>query len=242
MNTLTLSIRNLSGSQVFSSLVLFSISVLGSPSAMAIEEPRYTVVHKAGAFEVRQYAPMLIAETLVDGDMDEASNKGFRRIADYIFGNNQTTASGGASSSSKIAMTAPVTVEPQSEKIAMTAPVTLSAAGQENTMTTSNKWRVHFVMPSQYTLSSIPKPKNSEVTLKEVPGKYFAVHSYTGLNNFSKVQAKTDELSAWVQEKKLKSMGNPQLLRYDPPWTLPMFRRNEIMLEVSGWLQPSGTD
>jgi hypothetical protein len=139
-------------------------------------------------------------------------------------------------------MTAPVTVEPQSEKIAMTAPVTLSAAGQENTMTASNKWRVHFVMPSQYTLSSIPKPKNSEVTLKEVPGKYFAVHSYTGLNNFSKVQAKTDELSAWVQEKKLKSMGNPQLLRYDPPWTLPMFRRNEIMLEVSGWLQPSGTD
>ena len=199
---------------------------------MAIEEPRYTVVHKAGAFEVRQYAPMMIAETLVEGDMDEASNRGFRRIADYIFGNNQTFVPGGSGSSSKIAMTAPVTLEPQPEKIAMTAPVTMSPAGQDNAMTASNKWRVHFVMPSQYTMSSIPKPKNSEVTLKEIPGKYFAVHSYTGLNNFSKVQTKTDELSAWVQEKKLKTLGNPQLSRYDPPWTLPMFRRNEIMLEV----------
>jgi hypothetical protein len=235
--------RNLFGSQHIASLLLFLFSFFGSPSAMAIEEPRYTVLHKAGAFEVRQYAPMLIAETLVDGDMDEASNKGFRRIADYIFGNNQSSALGGPGASSKIAMTAPVTVEPQSEKIAMTAPVSVSAAGQDiSMMTTSNKWRVHFVMPSQYNLTSIPKPKNSEVSLKEVPGKIFAVHSYTGLNNFSKVQTKTDELSAWVQEKKLKSLGNPQLLRYDPPWTLPMFRRNEIMLEISNWPQPSGNE
>ncbi len=196
---------------------------------MAIEEPAFKVISKTGSFEVRQYAPMLVAETTVEGDMDEASNKGFRKIADYIFGNNQSAQSGNAA---KIAMTAPVTLEPQSEKIAMTAPVTLSATGQEAGMAASNKWRVHFVMPSQYTLSNIPQPKNPDVKLREIPGKLFAVNSYSGFNTQARVQSKTDELSAWVLTQKMKALSSPQLSRYDPPWTLPMFRRNEIMIEV----------
>jgi hypothetical protein len=197
--------------------------------AMATEEPAFKVISKSGSFEIRQYSVMLVAETMVEGDMDEASNRGFRRIADYIFGNNQAAQGG---TSAKIAMTAPVTVEPQSEKIAMTAPVTVSAAGTESVMTASNKWRVHFVMPSQYTLANIPQPKNSEVKLREIPGKVFAVNSYTGFNTEARVQSKTDELSAWVSSQKLKPLSSPQLSRYDPPWTLPMFRRNEIMIEI----------
>jgi hypothetical protein len=210
-------------------LALFFI--FWSQSAMAIEEPRFTSIFKAGSFEVRQYAPMLVAETVVDGDMDEASNRGFRRIADYIFGNNQSAQTGSAA---KIAMTAPVTLEPQSEKIAMTAPVTMSAANNatDSAMTGSNKWRVHFVMPSKYTMANIPQPKNADVKLREIPGKYFAVYNYTGFNTKSQVQAKTDELVAWVREKNLKALSSPQLSRYDPPWTLPMFRRNEIMIEI----------
>ena len=203
--------------------------LLCQQAAMAIEEPVFKVISKSGSFEIRQYAPMLVAETMVEGDMDEASNRGFRRIADYIFGNNQAAQGG---TSAKIAMTAPVTLEPQSEKIAMTAPVTVSAAGPESVMTASNKWRVHFVMPSQYTLANIPQPKNSEVKLREIPGKVFAVNSYTGFNTESRVQSKTDELSAWVSSQKLKPLSSPQLSRYDPPWTLPMFRRNEIMIEI----------
>jgi len=209
-------------------LFLFSL-LLWNTTAMAIEEPAFKVISKAGSFEVRQYAPMLVAETVVEGDMDEASNRGFRRIADYIFGNNQSVQSGSAA---KIAMTAPVTLEPQSEKIAMTAPVTMSAATSDSVMTASNKWRVHFVMPSQYTLANIPQPKNSEVKLREIPGKFFAVNSYTGFNNQARVQTKTDELNAWVLAQKMKTLSSPQLSRYDPPWTLPMFRRNEIMIEV----------
>jgi len=209
--------------------LLFLGLLLWNHSAMAIEEPAFKVVSKSGSFEVRQYAPMMVAETLVEGDMDEASNRGFRRIADYIFGNNQSAQGGNAA---KIAMTAPVTVEPQSEKIAMTAPVTISAAGAESVMTTSNKWRVHFVMPSQYTLANIPQPKNSDVKLREIPGKFFAVSSFTGFNTQSRVQAKTDELLAWVLSQKMKTLSSPQLSRYDPPWTLPMFRRNEIMVEI----------
>jgi len=88
-------------------------------------------------------------------------------------------------------------------------------------------------MPSQYTLANIPKPKNEAVTLKEVPSKHFVVHSYTGFNTLSRVQSKTDEAMEWASSKSLKVIGTPQLSRYDPPWTLPMFRRNEIMLEIA---------
>ncbi|MEN9996763.1 MAG: hypothetical protein RL462_1539 [Pseudomonadota bacterium] len=207
--------------------IFLLITLMLGQSAMAIEEPAFKIVLKSDTFEVRQYAPILIAETLVEGDMDEASNKGFRRIADYIFGNNRAAQSG---SSAKIAMTAPVTVEPQSEKIAMTAPVTLSAATNE--MRDTKLWRVHFVMPSQYTMSTIPQPNNPEVKLKEVPGKLMAVHRYTGFNTLAKVQSKTDELLTWLQQNNFKAIGTTQLSRYDPPWTLPMFRRNEIMVEV----------
>jgi hypothetical protein len=179
---------------------------------------------------------MLIAETTVEGDMDEASNKGFRLIADFIFGNNQAMQ---AAVSEKIAMTAPVTVEPVSAKIAMTAPVTVEPQGTDANIQTAQYWRIHFVMPSRYTLASIPKPKNSAVKLREIPSKYFVVFQYSGFNTLARVQAKTQEAMQWVQQQGLQPMGTPQLARYNPPWTLPMFRRNEIMIEVS---KPSKRD
>jgi hypothetical protein len=186
-------------------------------AAMAIEEPKYEVVFSEGDFEIRQYQPMLIAQTEVEGDIDQASNKGFRLIADFIFGNNQAVNS---EKTSKIAMTAPVTVEPQSVQA---------------DILTAQKWRIHFVMPSQYSLATIPKPNNSVVELKEIPSKFFVVHKYSGLNTLSRVQAKTLEAINWVQQRSLKVVGAPRLSRYDPPWTLPMFRRNEIMIEITNY-------
>lgn len=200
---------------------------------MAIEEPKYDVVLTEGQYELRQYAPMLIAETVVEGDMDEASNKGFRLIADFIFGNNQVA----GAASEKIAMTAPVTVEPQSAKISMTAPVTVepqhAGTHADVNMQTAQQWRINFVMPSRYTLATIPKPNNRAVTLKEVPSKSFVVLKYSGFNTVARVQSKTQEAMEWAAQKHLKVIGTPQLSRYDPPWTLPMFRRNEIMIEVA---------
>ena len=206
-------------------LLALLVGFLGMESAMAIEEPRYEVSISQAPFELRHYAPTLIAQTIVEGDMDAASNKGFRLIADFIFGNNLAANSEQAA---KIAVTAPVTVEPQSSKIAMTAPVTI-----EPQLGSAQQWRVHFVMPSQYTLANIPKPKNSAVTLDELPSKYFVVHRYSGFNTEARVQEKTDEALAWAKQQSLKVVGTPQLSRYDPPWTLPMFRRNEIMVEVA---------
>lgn len=143
-------------------------------------------------------------------------------------------------------MTAPVALEPVSppppstQTIAMTAPVALqplppasAQAGQAlPALQGAQSWRVHFVMPAQYTLATLPRPKNPAVTLREVPAKTWAVLSYSGFNTEAIVQQRTDELVAWLAAQQIKTRGSPQLARYNPPWTLPMFRRNEIMLEI----------
>ena len=186
--------------------------------AMATEEPAYTVTEQSGDFELRRYDPMIVAETLVSGSMDEASGSGFRLIADYIFGNN-TVPNGG---NGKISMTAPVTMAAQSEEISMTAPVSMKRL--------SGKWRLHFVMPREYTLDTLPRPNNPAVTLREVPATDYAVIRFSGLAGEGKVASKTAALEAWMAERGLEALGSPELARYNPPWTLPFLRRNEVMI------------
>jgi hypothetical protein len=199
---------------------------------MAIEEPKYELISEEGPFQIRRYPTVLIAETFVDGSMKEASNKGFRLIADFIFGNN-TRPNTAPQGSEKIAMTAPVTVEPIAQKIKMTAPVTIEPIQvAPEKMTSANRWRIQFVMPSSYSLASLPKPKNSSVLIREVPGATYAVLTYSGFNFSSSVQARTNELMSWVHRNKMTALNSPQLARYNPPWTLPTWRRNEIMVEV----------
>ena len=188
--------------------------------AMATEEPEYTILNQVDDFELRRYDPQIVAQTWVTGDQKQAGNKGFKILADYIFGNN-TAPSGG---SSKISMTAPVKMQPQngtSAKIAMTAPVAM----QES----DGKWRVRFVMPSQYTMQTLPKPNNSEVSIIEVPAKTYGVIKFSGLVGEEKVATKTAQLKEWMQN--LNIVGTPEMARYNPPWTLPFMRRNEIMIE-----------
>ena len=203
-------------------MTIWILFILPFPlTVMAIEEPKFNLLEKSDAFELREYKPVIVAEVLVEGDLDEVSNKGFRLIADYIFGNNR--AQSGASE--KIAMTAPVTVEPKTEKIAMTAPVTVQQG--------SGKWRVYFVMPSQYTLETLPTPNNPKVMLREVPSRKVAVVRFSGLAGESKTASKTKELLAWLATRQLKPISTPELARYNPPWTLPFLRRNEVMVEYN---------
>lgn len=187
---------------------------------MATEEPNFTILNQTEDFELRRYEPQIVAQTWVTGDQKEAGNKGFKILADYIFGNN-TAPSG---DSSKISMTSPVKMQPQtgeSKKIAMTAPVAM----QEQ----DGKWRVRFVMPSQYTMQTLPKPNNSEVSIIEVPAKTYGVIKFSGLTGEEKVAEKTTQLENWMQN--LEIVGTPEMARYNPPWTLPFMRRNEIMIE-----------
>ena len=190
-------------------------------NVMATEEPKYELIEKSGEFELRQYQPMLIAEVLVDGDMDQASGKGFRLIADYIFGNNITE----TGSSKKIKMTAPVTIEPRSEEISMTIPVSLKNI--------SGRWQVSFVMPSKYTLDTIPLPNNKQIMLRKVPARKVAVLEFSGFANEKNTANRTQELLKWMDKNNLISTGSIELSRYDPPWTLPFLRRNEIIVEYA---------
>ena len=185
-------------------LSIFTLFIF-SGIAVATEEPKFSLLEKDQSFELRLYEPKIIAEVEVDGDMSAASRKGFRQIADFIFGNN--TAQSGKSE--KISMTAPVGVQ-QSEK----------------------NWRVSFVMPSQYTLETLPKPNNPQISIKQLPAKKFALIRFSGLVDEEKMQAKSAELNQWITMKKLNPVGIPELARYNPPWTLPFLRRNELMVEV----------
>jgi len=186
---------------------------------MAVEEPKYSVTQQAEPFELRTYEPKIVAEVVVAGSMDEASGTGFRLLANYIFGNN-TVAGGG---NQKIEMTAPVGMEPQSEKISMTAPVSM----QES----AGRWRVWFVMPSSYTLDTLPRPNNAAVTIRQIPESHYAVIRFSGLAGEQKVAQKTSELLDWLKKKGLRPTSKPELARYNPPWKLPFLRRNEVMVE-----------
>lgn len=207
-------------------LIVFLTSILIASTALATEEPKYTLLEKSEPFELRSYAPLIVAEVKVEGDLDAASNQGFRLIAAYIFGKNQVA--------EKISMTAPVGIESaepnQSAKIAMTAPVSIE--GNKANEGASGQWTVSFVMPSEYTLASLPKPLNPQVKIREVPAEKRAVITFSGFYNEEKVQEKTQALREWMKVKNLRPASEPQFARYNPPWTLPFMRRNEVMIRV----------
>jgi hypothetical protein len=188
-----------------------------SASAQEIEQPNYAVVEQDGAIEVRQYDPMIVAEATVSGQRGTAMNRGFRLIADYIFGNNI--------SSEKVAMTSPVTQQPVSEKIAMTSPVTQQQAGDE--------WRVRFIMPSEYTMETLPVPNNPRVTLLEVPGKRVASIRFSGRGGMRDLDKNTSKLRAHMALNNLEAISDPSFAFYDGPWVRPAMRRNEVMIEIA---------
>ena len=200
-------------------LILGLFFLLFTGSSMAIEEPKYRIIENTGAFELRVYDPKIIAEVEVQGTLKEASSAGFKLIAGYIFGDN-TSSTGG---NEKVSMTAPVTMQPKSEKISMTAPVSMEQKGE--------KWSMHFVMPSQYTLKTLPKPNNPAVTIRQVEGSKYAVIRFSGLAGKSKTEKKTVELKKWLKSRNITSIDEPELARYNPPWTLPFLRRNEVMIK-----------
>ena len=190
-------------------------AALWGPIVSNVEQPKYQVVESSGNIEIRDYAPQIVAEAEVTGDRRDAIGKGFRIIADYIFGNN--------TSAQKVPMTAPVTQQ-GSEKIAMTAPVTQQGDG--------NTWRVRFVMPSSYTIETLPKPNNPAVKLKEIGAKRCAAIRFSGMAGEDSLKRRTEELNAFISATNLTSLSAPTYAFYNPPWTLPFLRRNEVMVEI----------
>ena len=202
-------------------IAVVAVALLGAalwgPIVSNVEQPKYNVVESSGSIEIRDYTPMIVAEAQVSGDRHEAIGKGFRIIADYIFGNN--------TAAQKVPMTAPVTQQ-GSEKIAMTAPVPPPGDG--------NSWTVRFVMPDSYTMETLPKPNNPAVSLKEIGAKRFAVIRFSGMGGKDSLRRHTKKLNDFISAENLTPLSAPTYAFYNPPWTLPFLRRNEVMVEVSG--------
>lgn len=204
-------------------LAAFIILLQSGCSLMGIRsapEPNYSVLQKEDRFEVREYETLVIAETLVDASFDEAGNIAFRRLFGYISGDN--------AAASEIAMTAPVLALDESrssgEKISMTAPV----SGQE----TALGWRFAFILPSGYTLASAPLPSNPEVILDQVPARKAAVVRYSGSWSETAYAENLRLLQQWMQQNQLEAGSLPRVAGYDPPWTLPFLRRNEVIIDI----------
>ncbi len=181
-----------------------------------VKEPSYSVQMKDGDFEVRTYEPRVVAETVVQGGWDASGNEGFRRLAGYIFGKNAKRA--------KIAMTAPVAQRPESRKIAMTAPVGQRREGAS--------WVVSFTMPEGETLESLPQPTDARVVLRELPASRFAVVRFSGRWSDQRMVDRAQALRAWAKSRGLTVVGEPEVNRYNPPWTLWFLRRNEVWLSL----------
>ncbi|MDE8345372.1 MAG: heme-binding protein [Acidocella sp.] len=194
-------------------LILSGCSVVGIRSGT--EEPGYQTITRIGPVEIRQYKPLLAASVTVPGHEIAARSAGFRRLARFIFGANTTNTS--------INMTAPVAQS--SATIAMTAPVAQAQA--------PGGWVISFYMPSTYTAETLPKPLDPGIYIHEIPGRTQAVIRFSGIPTANAVATARATLmrtltgSAWVVN------GQPTDWFYDPPWTLPFLRRNEVAVPVT---------
>jgi hypothetical protein len=185
------------------------------------EQPPYEVVGRVGDAEIRRYAPQIAAEAVVEGPVETARNEGFRRVAGYIFGDNTAKAS--------VAMTAPVVQgrEPSggSQSIAMTSPVVQQPAG-------AGSWSIQFIMPAKYTMATLPQPNDPRVRLVEIPARTFAVVRFSGLGREDAVARHEKALDAALAGSSWRAVGEPVTWYYDPPWTVPFLRRNEVARPV----------
>ncbi len=203
--------------------ILIFISLLGiilltgfsvGPIMSNVEVPEFSLLSTHNNIEIREYNSMLIAEVEIVGEREEAIGQGFKILADFIFGNNIDN--------NKIKMTAPVIQQP-SKKIKMTAPVIQQPSDKG--------WKVSFVMPSSYSIDTLPKPINNKIAIKQIPENKMVVITFNGKNEEKNISKHEAKLMDFITKNNLKCVKNTIYAFYHPPWTLPIFRKNEIMFE-----------
>lgn len=203
-------------------IVLLVAVPLSASSQMAramVEKPKFERLERRDGYEVRRYPACIVAQVTVSGGEGDAMSKGFGALADYIFGNNV--------SQSKVAMTSPVIQAAVSEKVAMTSPVLQETGGND-----AAGQVVQFVMPSKYTMETLPKPNNPAVTLAPRGERTYAVVKFSWRGRDDEMHKKEAELREAMERDGLSVTGSAVYARYNPPWTLPIFRRNEVLLPI----------
>lgn len=196
------------------------VAALGAVAVVAqyrdTEQPAYAVIESEGAFELREYEPMIVAEVTHTGDRRRALTAGFRRLAAYIFAQDRP--------GDKIAMTSPV-MQDAPEKIEMTSPVTV---GQGDGI---GSWRTRFVMPARYTMHTLPEPP-ADITLTQIPSRRMASVQFDGRGTSQDLAKMEGFLRRWMEEEGLVASGPAEFAFYDAPMVPPIMRRNEVMIPV----------
>lgn len=180
------------------------------------EEPQWSIVKKQGDMEVRSYPRLVAASVTVDGTDSDAANKAFSILAGYIFGKN--------AGKQKIAMTVPVTEQMRSEKIAMTVPVT--------TLLSDKKMTMKFFMPSDYDLDNLPEALDKRIEFVVENPRAYATVRFSGRATEESIKSRTATLLEFINSSGLIVAGEPLRAFYNPPWTLPFLRRNEVWIPV----------
>lgn len=184
----------------------------------AIEEPPFRVIEKVGDIEIRSYGIRLVAETYADGTEEEAREAGFRTLASFIFGKNEKQ-------NAPSALGLGTSLTKPSESIAMTSPV-------EQALIAPERWKIRFYMPAKYSASSLPAPLNPDVRVHEAPGETMAVLRFSDGRDAAAVLKRTTTLLKNLATTRWIQSGPPVSSFYDPPWTLPFLRRNEVAVPV----------
>ena len=199
---------------VVSSLWLSACGLFGVSN---VKEAKFDSVLVDNDFSVRQYAPAMLAQvSLVANRYEDVSNTGFRSLFRYIDGNNRQQ--------KKIAMTTPV-VSQSAEKIAMTSPVVVTSTGQQ-------RYTMSFFLPRQYTAANAPLPLDSKVKLVARPAMKMAVIRFSGSVTGARISLMTQRLRDWMKPRGYQAVGRPQVALYNPPWTLPPLKRNEVLIPI----------
>jgi hypothetical protein len=184
-------------------------------------EPKWRRQSKDGNIEIRLYDPMIIAEVTVAGERRDAIRAGFRMLAGYIFGGN--------SKQQKISMTAPVLQEAENPNWMNGA---VQAGAKQTATQNQNEWKVGFVMPPEFSLESLPKPNEQQIRFLELPSQKAAVILFSGMNTDKNLAVHQEKLVAWLWKNNIHPIGVPVYAFYNPPWTLPFLRRNEIIIHI----------
>ncbi len=190
------------------------VALVVGMNAMAVEEAKYTLVERDGRFEIRDYAPHVLAVTRVDGSLEDAGNRAFNRLFTYISGANRVSADPALAGSQEASV-----------KIPMTSPVSQVAAGEQ--------WEVSFMMPASHTLDALPTPTDPTITLRQVPARRMAAVRYSGTWSAAGYTRNRTALEDWIHRQGLTASGEPVWARYNPPFTPWFWRRNEILIPVA---------
>ena len=195
-------------SAFFALMLLVIFGVREVVAERSLEGPTYTLDKTDGAIEVRSYQPYLVAQVTVKGDRPQAANQGFEILAGYIFGKNRSRKA-----------------PRQAEKIAMTSPVTQEPQGQ-------GSWKVRFMMPQTQTLETLPVAEDERIRFLHNPAERYLVLRFSGGWSEDNLSQHRKQLQQYAASHQLEVSGEPFYAFYNAPFVPPPLRRNEVLLRL----------